>query len=934
MKRTRTLAQPEETVEAKQHHKYYLMVSFFVPMILLCIGFILEDVYPAGDRQILVTDFWHQYYPFLRLLHEKLQAGESILFSWETGLGTNFLAIVAYYAASPLNILTLLVPDSLLRVAVTVEVLLKAGFAGLFFAMFLKGTFHRDDFSLCLFSVMYALCSYFLGYYWCIIWLDTVALLPLVVLGLVYLVRDGKYRLYVIALAVSLFANYYIGLFTCIFAVIAYLVLCVFYLPLRKLPGRTGAMFVCSLLGGCLAAVMLLPAFFALQLTYSVQNTFPTEVEFYESWRSILANLISYQEPTVKEGLPNIACGVLSLILFGPFLRSDHIRVREKVAAVLVLGFLLLSCNMNILNFLWHGMHFPNMLPYRFSFLFSFTLLTMGYRAFTLVLDEHMKVWDMIAMLVMCVVVFLISYQVEEDTAVYWSFATALLYAFIIILYARKIFNKKVFWAAMAVVMSFEMFANTKLGTESVSTSSYDSYPATYDAVSALLEYMDENDDDLFYRTEMAYTYTINDPALYGYNGLSQFSSMANSNVSAWMRALGLSAAEAGNRYYYVGSTPVVNMFSSIRYLISRSGTTLDTLSWSEYATAENSTAYINEYDLPIAFMTDSDLLTYEVYSTGNPFENQNSLFQLATGIDEPLYTAVALASTTGNEVDVVENSDTSLSYSLTGDVDEASIEVEYLIEEDCYVYGYVSCSDLDDATCMKNGNDTKTYSVSNRPYIFPLGEYEAGDTAGFTFGLEDADTGTATVYLYIINEDVLNEGYELLSDETITLTEFTDTGLTGTITAEEDGLCYFSIPYDTGWTATVDGEEVELESVGDAMVALSLTAGTHTITLSYTPNGFVAGVCITVGSIVILVVLYVIERKRGKPFLEPIDLENTVTVEMDPVVQKEKKAQSEVASVRSSKKKRRRNTGQVQNTSNQAKKTTASSGKKQRKSS
>jgi len=299
-------------------------------MVLFGVCLILEEVHPFGTRQILVTDFWHQYYPFLRLLHEKLQNGESLLYTWQSGMGSNFFVMMAYYAASPLNLFTLFVPDSMLRDAVTLEVMLKLGFAGLFFAMFLKGTFRRNDFSLCLFFVMYALCSYILGYYWNIIWLNTVALLPLVILGLVYLVRDGKYRLYVFALALALFSNYYIGLFVCIFAVIAYLCLCVFYVPLKSLPVRTLAMICTSLLGGGLAAVLLLPTYFALQLTYSVNNVFPTAVTFYENWRMLFANLISYQGPTSKEGLPNLACGVLSLVLMGPFCARQRFAYEKR----------------------------------------------------------------------------------------------------------------------------------------------------------------------------------------------------------------------------------------------------------------------------------------------------------------------------------------------------------------------------------------------------------------------------------------------------------------------------------------------------------------------------------------------------------------------------------------------------------------------------
>ena len=111
-------------------------------------------------------------------------------------------------------------------------------------------------------------------------------------------------------------------------------------------------MLVASLLGGGLAAVLLIPTYLALQLTHSVDYVFPTGWEFYENWRNLFANLISYHEPTSKDGLPNLACGMLPLVLIGPFLRARKIRIREKVAAVLVLAFLLVSCNVNILNYL------------------------------------------------------------------------------------------------------------------------------------------------------------------------------------------------------------------------------------------------------------------------------------------------------------------------------------------------------------------------------------------------------------------------------------------------------------------------------------------------------------------------------------------------------------------------------------------------------
>ena len=59
--------------------KGYLLISFLVPFFLLGAAFVLQGIHPFGEKQVLVTDLWHQYYPFLRLLHESCKAAESLL---------------------------------------------------------------------------------------------------------------------------------------------------------------------------------------------------------------------------------------------------------------------------------------------------------------------------------------------------------------------------------------------------------------------------------------------------------------------------------------------------------------------------------------------------------------------------------------------------------------------------------------------------------------------------------------------------------------------------------------------------------------------------------------------------------------------------------------------------------------------------------------
>ena len=66
------------------------------------------------------------------------------------------------------------------------------------------------------------------------------------------------------------------------------------------------------------------------------------------------------------------------------YLMAKEVRLRDKICAVGLLLFFNVSFIIRQLDYVWHGFHFPNMIPYRFSFLYSFVLLAMAYRAWTL----------------------------------------------------------------------------------------------------------------------------------------------------------------------------------------------------------------------------------------------------------------------------------------------------------------------------------------------------------------------------------------------------------------------------------------------------------------------------------------------------------------------------------------------------------------------
>ena len=191
----------------KQTQWNYAALAFFLPFIgLLCVRLVCSLTFD-GAYSLLYSDCYHQYFPFFKAFRAALRSGESLLHSWNVGLGMDYLGLIAYYLASPLNLLSVLLPESWMLGYFSLLMPVKLGLAGLFFAVFLKKVFERDDLSITLFGSFYALCAWALGYQWNIMWLDTFALLPLVILGMVQLLKNQRFVLYTLSLLAVFFRN-------------------------------------------------------------------------------------------------------------------------------------------------------------------------------------------------------------------------------------------------------------------------------------------------------------------------------------------------------------------------------------------------------------------------------------------------------------------------------------------------------------------------------------------------------------------------------------------------------------------------------------------------------------------------------------------------------------------------------------------------------
>ncbi len=828
-----------------------LIAAFVVPVIIMLIIFAQRGIFPFGDESFLRTDMYHQYAPFFSEFRDKLTRGGSLLYSWDVGMGVNFSALYAYYLASPLNWLLVLCPKGLVIEFMTYMIVLKIGLCGLSMAWYLRKHCRTSDFGIAFFGIFYALSGYMAAYSWNIMWLDCILLFPVLMFGLELLVREGRGLLYCVVLGLSILSNYYISIMICIFMVLYFLALLVMEEEMgwEKFISRGFQFAVCSLLSGGLAAAVLLPEIYALQATASGDFNFPKTFTQYFTIFDMIARHIGNVETEIGlDHWPNIYCGVAVLMFAVLYMAGKKIPAKEKAVYGVLLLLFYASFSFNILNFIWHGFHFPNSLPCRQSFIYIFLVLVMCYRAYMYLRETS---WRMIMAAFWAAVGFVILAQklVTEEHFHFIVFYLAILllalYLGVIALYRKGSWYQGRALAAALVLVSLEAAVN--MAVTSVPTTSRSAYIRDNEAVEKLVDLVWPN--AIFSRMEKVDRKTKNDGAWMHFPSVSLFSSTANADLSELFKKLGCESST--NAYSITGATPLIDSLFSVRYGIY-SEENENSLLRTFLAQEDETYLYENLWTLPLGFWVQPDFEARWNLDLNHPADVQNSLAD-AVGAYPVL--------------------------NMIMDTKAEGQELSFFPEMSGEYYAYVGNKKIEKVT-VTTMRGTETFNNVDRGYLIELGYCAAGQKVTLT--AEDTkDAMWADIYRF--SENGLEEVYEKLSSHPWEMTNWSDDTLAGTINCEEHGVMFTSIPYDEGWTVLVDGKPQAPVKMLDAFIGVNLTAGTHTVEMKYRPQGLNLGMVITGISLLALAIMAWVEwRIRRRRYSE--DYEDDGVYEDDSV--------------------------------------------------
>jgi uncharacterized membrane protein YfhO len=111
------------------------------------------------------------------------------------------------------------------------------------------------------------------------------------------------------------------------------------------------------------------------------------------------------------------------------------------------------------------------------------------------------------------------------------------------------------------------------------------------------------------------------------------------------------------------------------------------------------------------------------------------------------------------------------------------------------------------------------------------------------------------------LNQPVSIEKYLELSQQLATrnpldISHFSANYIEGSISVDKQVIAFFPMPFDSNWSARINGEQKDLIQLQAGLTGLILPPGNHQISLSYTPPFLLYGLFGTILGVVLYILL------------------------------------------------------------------------------
>ncbi len=839
-----------------------IILTHFICMAITKSCIFGSNVYLGGDNQIGLLGAVAE-------LKRKIFDHESMYYTWHALGGMNYyFTFVTCLFNAPLMILSAF-PAKYFNDACDIMYVVLSVLNYLAINYYLThrevGTrFTKNSIELLMFTVPYSMTPSFYNMGLNIGYLMAFIVMPFVILGLERVVVNKGSRLYVISLTILVASNVYIGLMGCIFVALYYFTLR--FDSIRDFIKKSLYIILISFFSVMVSSFYIIP-----QLFMSTNGGYGFSqfggMGFYKSWLEVFDSL-TFGYPFVLSGMGNniewgcnLYIGIFNLILLIVYFFMDRTVLSIRLRRLTVLIVLLLCTNEEMCNYVMHLFHYSHGIPNRHSMYLLLYMLIISSDAYLIIKERMNKKQKTIALSSGAVLMLLVIFSHCLNNSERWmthSVSILAVYIYLFLLFDKRRIKSKRYKFVLTGVVLLEVVLNHTYTLCVCNPPEPDMYAKSY--TDALERSVDNTDLEDVWRC----TYNDSDIAsnlglIYGYSTLLGFSTTYNPEYNESLNNLGIDADSLVIRNK--GLSSFLSSIFSVKYLFEP-----------VYSSTNSNATYISKNDSVFGDNTKQSIDGMNIY------ENAKALVPLVyTKRDFNGYNHL------DNEKDrSISDYNNELCYCLSGvkgvfrGVDatfklEKSNNSNVSIREDMLVID----NNKNDADANEEGKTEVILSFvapCDGEYSvmvfdnYNVGRHKKGDkvyvyatVANYRFkGKDEVKQGISVT---VMDVDKWNEAYSEMENNQVEVVKYNSSVIEGCIDVKEEGTVFTTIPYDSAWRVSVDGECVESECIGKGFLGFNLESGYHDIKLRYVPGGVRLGVAFSIISALVLCI-FVVKHK------------------------------------------------------------------------
>ncbi len=839
-------------------------------LFLLCSR--VYGLFPCGGNSVVWCDMEQQAVPLLVQFKQLVQSGETITYSLLNAGGMQFYGIFFFFLSNPLSLLVLVCDtpaDLLVNLLVFIKLALASGTA----ALWLRRRVPELANPMCiLLAVMYGCSGYGLFYYQNLMWLDILLTFPLLMLTLRHLLNKGSALPYCLMLSAVMILCFYLCYMIILFVIIYVALSLRFLYKDAKLRGTAARRFwTANLLAACMTAAVWLPCF--LQVIRSARSGSVAE-HLMQSW------LFNH----LQDKLGVLFCTTIVFAVIPVFLRrkaqTDLLHRDRRLFLLLLLAILL-----DPICMMWQTGSYQAF-PLRFGMIPVLLLLTLTAEQFTEAARcpasespqarSRKPVLSVIGILIAVLTADALLILLAKDKLLSYaqslwlspqSFLLLLIpvlllflgYTLLLRYHRTRSISLRgcTILAALLFCCEFAMNFHCYVGSAA-------NDDALFAQSADMGELLPDNSGDAVARVRLTRKYThANLVGALMRPTLAHYTSMTRSDFLHGVKRMGYSSywMEVNS----VGGTVLTDALWHVRYLVGVHG---EFPEWTEQINADGSLAAAESHIvLPAAVAVDAAPAEIASLPDGKRADVQQflgeSLLNLHDFITEYPCTkqqnAALSEDENGNFLCTLDNPDQvgSLRFSMFVSGKQAlyfdlysQTETELQTDRDRAVSVAVNGKVLENQYPESSKNGLITLGVFENSYVTVLVKVQQDFTCE-SFGVFGMDLEQVAAAV------AAADGTDL-------------TYRNGTYTAEYHAdspkTLLFSVAYDEGFTASVNGKTVPVYRVCDCMTAVEVPAGSSAVVLRFHVSGLRTGCLIAAAGLLLAAFFGMFLRKRLSP--------------------------------------------------------------------